>query len=50
MVSGRKVSVAFEGKVAVGVATGIDEYGALLVQQKNGETARVLAGDVSLVD
>jgi biotin-(acetyl-CoA carboxylase) ligase len=32
-----------------GVATGIDENGALLVEQDNGILARVFAGDVKII-
>jgi BirA family biotin operon repressor/biotin-[acetyl-CoA-carboxylase] ligase len=50
IVSGKRVKISFEKSETVGIATGIDDYGALLVRHDNGEISRVLAGDVSLLD
>lgn len=46
---GRRVSVSGPNEQMEGVATGIDENGALLVEQANGIVARVLAGDVKII-
>lgn len=46
---GRRVRVTFHERETEGVATGIDEEGALLVQRDDGKVERVLAGDVSIL-
>jgi BirA family biotin operon repressor/biotin-[acetyl-CoA-carboxylase] ligase len=46
---GRRVTVGGPNEQMEGVATGIDENGALLVEQDNGILARVFAGDVKII-
>lgn len=46
---GRRVVVRGAGAEVAGIAAGIDTSGALLVEGADGETHRVLAGDVTLV-
>ncbi|GFE58701.1 biotin--[acetyl-CoA-carboxylase] ligase [Geobacter sp. AOG1] len=46
---GQRVHVSYRDSVVAGVATGIDDYGALLLNLDDGRVERVLAGDVSLV-
>jgi BirA family biotin operon repressor/biotin-[acetyl-CoA-carboxylase] ligase len=46
---GRQVRITFQEKELSGVAQGIDEYGALLVQLPEGKVERVLAGDVKIL-
>ncbi|HEX8960517.1 MAG TPA: biotin--[acetyl-CoA-carboxylase] ligase [Geobacteraceae bacterium] len=48
-VLGKKVRVSFQESETVGVAEGIDEEGALLVQLADGRVERVLAGDVTII-
>ena len=48
-VLGRRVRVSFQESETVGVAEGIDEDGALLVQCADGSVERVLAGDVTII-
>jgi BirA family biotin operon repressor/biotin-[acetyl-CoA-carboxylase] ligase len=50
IVLGRKVKISFEESESVGIVSGIDDYGALLLQKSDGEISRVLAGDVSLLE
>jgi len=45
---GQSVQVTMPDRVLVGVASGVDADGALLVRQANGALERVLAGDVTL--
>ena len=45
-VKGREVEVNFMGQVVKGKALGIDEDGALLVQETEERVRRVVAGDV----
>jgi BirA family biotin operon repressor/biotin-[acetyl-CoA-carboxylase] ligase len=45
---GQAVRVAMPGRVLAGQAVGVDADGALLVRRPDGETERVLAGDVTL--
>lgn len=45
---GQQVKVTTSGGVLEGLATQADETGALIIQQQNGITTKVLAGDVSL--
>ena len=46
---GRKVMITFQNSQVVGMAEGIDEEGALLVQLPEGRIERVLAGDVTIL-
>lgn len=48
-VLGRRVRVAFQESETTGVAAGIDEDGALLLQLADGRVERVLAGDVTIL-
>lgn len=50
IVLGRKVKISFEDSELVGLVTGIDDYGALLLRKSDGEISRVLSGDVSLLE
>ncbi len=45
---GQPVQVTMPDRVLVGLVTGVDADGALLVQRADGEVERVLAGDVTL--
>ena len=45
---GRRVHVSYRDSAVAGLATGIDEYGALLLALDDGRVERVLAGDVKL--
>ncbi|RII25200.1 MAG: biotin--[acetyl-CoA-carboxylase] ligase [Geobacter sp.] len=45
---GRRVHVDYRDSAVAGLATGIDEYGALLLTLDDGRVERVLAGDVKL--
>ena len=45
---GQAVRVTMPGRVLAGRAVGVDADGALLVRRSDGETERVLAGDVTL--
>jgi BirA family biotin operon repressor/biotin-[acetyl-CoA-carboxylase] ligase len=45
---GREVQVSGAGEVLLGVATGVDVDGALLVETPDGAVQRVVAGDVTL--
>ncbi|MBW2039401.1 MAG: biotin--[acetyl-CoA-carboxylase] ligase [Deltaproteobacteria bacterium] len=45
-VKGREVEVSFMGEMIKGKALGIDEDGALLVQEAGGRVKRIVAGDV----
>jgi BirA family biotin operon repressor/biotin-[acetyl-CoA-carboxylase] ligase len=47
---GKRVQVEMAGEVLVGRAMGIDGDGALLVENDRGESLRIVAGDVILVD
>jgi BirA family biotin operon repressor/biotin-[acetyl-CoA-carboxylase] ligase len=46
---GRRVRVTFHDRDTEGLATGIDEDGALLVHRDDGKVERVLAGDVTIL-
>jgi BirA family biotin operon repressor/biotin-[acetyl-CoA-carboxylase] ligase len=46
---GRQVRISFQEKELSGVAQGIDEDGALLVQLPGGKMERILAGDVTIL-
>jgi BirA family biotin operon repressor/biotin-[acetyl-CoA-carboxylase] ligase len=45
---GSAVEVRSSTESLVGVATGVDDDGALLLRRSDGETLRITAGDVSL--
>jgi BirA family biotin operon repressor/biotin-[acetyl-CoA-carboxylase] ligase len=45
---GQKITVTFVGEELAGLATGVDDDGALLVKFENGTLKRVVAGDVSV--
>ncbi len=47
---GRSVSVRGRETVITGRAVDVDEYGALLIEDERGSTARVGAGDVTVVE
>lgn len=47
---GQEVQVTMTDRVLIGLATGVDANGALLVQRAGSEVERVLAGDVTLRD
>jgi BirA family biotin operon repressor/biotin-[acetyl-CoA-carboxylase] ligase len=47
---GKKVKVSFHGRESSGIATGLDDDGALLLQLKDGKIERVLAGDVRILE
>lgn len=46
---GQRVRVSYRDSAVTGVATGIDDYGALLLSLDDGRVERVLAGDVTPV-
>lgn len=46
--SGQSVTAIMNGKEVTGIACGIDETGALLLQTADGQTRAIRAGDVSL--
>jgi len=46
---GKQVQVVFQGDVRTGEVHGIDEYGALLLQDENGIIKRIMAGDATLI-
>jgi BirA family biotin operon repressor/biotin-[acetyl-CoA-carboxylase] ligase len=46
---GRRVAVSGSSEQLEGIATGIDDNGALLVERTGGVVARVLAGDVRIL-
>lgn len=48
-ICGRKVKVSFQEREITGVALGIDDYGALLLQLSDGRVEKVLAGDVTIL-
>ncbi len=47
---GKKISVSFQGNESTGIAVGVDDIGALLLEHDDGRIERVLAGDVSVMD
>lgn len=47
-VKGKEVEVSFMGDVIKGTALGIDEDGALLVQEVQGTVKKIMAGDVKV--
>jgi BirA family biotin operon repressor/biotin-[acetyl-CoA-carboxylase] ligase len=48
-VIGRRVRVSFNEEELTGIVEGTDDFGALLVARPDGNTARILAGDVTLL-
>jgi BirA family biotin operon repressor/biotin-[acetyl-CoA-carboxylase] ligase len=46
---GQRVAVSGSSEPIEGVATGIDDSGALLVKKESGPLARILAGDVRII-
>lgn len=46
---GKKIRVAFEEDIKVGTVAGIDHDGALLLTDEKGATARIIAGDASIM-
>ncbi|NBB89670.1 MAG: biotin--[acetyl-CoA-carboxylase] ligase [Spirochaetes bacterium] len=46
----RRISVRSRGGVITGRATGVDMYGALILEDEQGETVKVGAGDVTVVE
>jgi len=46
---GQRVLVSSQENAIAGVASGIDDYGALLLTRDDGRVERILAGDVALV-
>ncbi len=46
---GKKVKVSFQGNELAGVAVGVDDYGALLLERDDGGIEKILAGDVSII-
>lgn len=47
---GKRVRVSFQESETTGIVTGIDDYGALLLELGDGSVERVLAGDVTLIN
>jgi biotin-(acetyl-CoA carboxylase) ligase len=47
---GRRITLATGQGPVTGRAAGIDETGALLLRRSDGSVARLLAGDVHVVD
>lgn len=47
---GKKVKVSFQGTESCGIASGVDDDGALLLERDNGRIEKVLAGDVSIME
>jgi BirA family biotin operon repressor/biotin-[acetyl-CoA-carboxylase] ligase len=45
---GQRTTITFAGEELAGVATGVDDEGALLVKLENGTLKRIVAGDVSV--
>ena len=48
-VLGQRVRVDMNDRAMLGTVTGIDEYGALLLQLPDGMTEKILAGDVTIL-
>jgi BirA family biotin operon repressor/biotin-[acetyl-CoA-carboxylase] ligase len=46
---GRHIQVVFNDKVLAGKVRGVDDFGALVIADKNGVIRRVMAGDASIV-
>jgi len=47
-IKGKKVAVSFMHDIVKGMALGLDEDGALLVESDNGTVRRIVAGDVTV--
>lgn len=45
----RRVSVSCRDTNVAGLVTGIDEYGALLLQRDDGQVEKIMAGDVTIL-
>ena len=48
LLKGKRVTVDMLGEVISGTVLGIDDSGFLLVKRDNGETRKIIAGDVTL--
>jgi BirA family biotin operon repressor/biotin-[acetyl-CoA-carboxylase] ligase len=48
--TGKKVRVSFHDNESVGIASGLDNDGALLIRHADGKLEKVLAGDVSIIE
>ncbi len=48
--TGKRVRVSFQGNDTFGLAVGIDDDGALLLEHEGGKVEKVLAGDVSILE
>ncbi|MBN2420367.1 MAG: biotin--[acetyl-CoA-carboxylase] ligase [Deltaproteobacteria bacterium] len=48
LITGREISVDTGYEIIKGEATGIDEYGALILKVQGGNTRKILNGDVSI--
>lgn len=48
-VLGQRVRVDMNDRTISGTVTGIDEYGAILLQKTDGATEKILAGDVTIL-
>jgi len=46
---GKRIVVAFLGDTQAGEVIGIDDYGALLIADENGDVKKIVAGDASVV-
>jgi BirA family biotin operon repressor/biotin-[acetyl-CoA-carboxylase] ligase len=46
---GKQARVIFNNGIESGKVLGIDDFGALVISDKNGKTKRVIAGDASVV-
>jgi BirA family biotin operon repressor/biotin-[acetyl-CoA-carboxylase] ligase len=47
---GKKVKISFQGNESSGIAAGVDDDGALLLERNDGGIEKVLAGDVSIME
>ncbi len=50
ILTGKKVRVSFQNSESVGIASGLDDDGALLIRKVDGKIEKVLAGDVSIIE
>jgi biotin-(acetyl-CoA carboxylase) ligase len=46
---GKQARVIFNNGIESGKVLGIDDFGALVISDKNGKTKRIIAGDASVV-
>jgi BirA family biotin operon repressor/biotin-[acetyl-CoA-carboxylase] ligase len=46
---GKQAQVVFQGDVKTGEVIGIDEYGALILQDEKGKLKRIMAGDATVI-